>query len=262
MRDIYTIRTPEHVDFEFELAGVSARALALLVDLAVMAALMLVAVLGVVSVGLVLGGLAAAMYFVSAFAVQWGYGALCEWRWAGQTVGKRLLGIRVLQTGGTRITLMQAVIRNLVRVVDILPAFYLVGGTSALLDPRGRRLGDWAAGTIVVRQRRSPRPAAVVAPMERYNSFIHDPAVAHAGRRITAPERDAMMGLALRREGLPLAVRYALFSKLAQHLERRLGLPRPDHFSEERYVLNLTAVLLGLSERAARESPASDRSEC
>src|SRR4029077_20665243 len=125
---------------------------------------------------------------------------------------------------------------------DILPALYFVGAVCALLDRDGRRLGDLAAGTVVVRQRRSPRPRTLVAKVNRYNSFIHDPVVVHASTRITPRERDAMVGLAMRRESLPLAVRYALFGKLTQHLEARLGMKRPDYFSEERYVLNLTAV--------------------
>jgi uncharacterized RDD family membrane protein YckC len=252
MRDVYTIRTPENVSFDFELAGVATRAVAWLIDLLVMASLSMLLIIVAGVLGVVLGGIATAFYFVMAFCIQWGYGAFSEWRWNGQTIGKRSIGIRTLQQSGTRITLMQAVVRNLVRIVDILPALYFAGGVCALLDRHGRRLGDLAAGTVVVRQRRSPRPSAVVAPIERYNSFIHDPAVIHASTRISAPERDAMVGLALRRDNLPLAVRYALFAKLAQHLEARLGLARPDYFSEERFVLNLTAVVLGI---AAPEAP-------
>ena len=119
---------------------------------------------------------------------------------------------------------------------------------AALIDRQGRRLGDVAAGTVVVRQRRSPQPSAVMAHVDRYNSFVTDPRVIHASQRITAPERDAMIDLSLRRETLPLAVRYALFSKLARHLEARLGIERPTIFSEERFVLNLTAVALGLRQ--------------
>ena len=243
MRDTYAIRTPENVAFEFELAGIGARAFALLVDYAVMGALMVAAVVAAMALGVIGEGVAAAFYFVAAFAVQWGYGALCEWRFEGQTLGKRIVGIRVMRAEGTRITLTQAVVRNLVRIEDILPAFYFVGGASASSDPSGRRLGDFAARTVVVRQRRSPRPSSLVAPMERYNSFIEDPEVVHASRRITAIEREVMVALALRREQLPLAVRYALFAKMAQHFEERLRLPRPPHFSAERYVLNLAATL-------------------
>jgi uncharacterized RDD family membrane protein YckC len=254
VRDVYIIRTPENVSFEFELAGIASRAVAWVLDVLVMAALLSFGVLVASAIGVVLGGIALAIHFVVAFLVQWGYGALCEWRFNGQTLGKRVVGIRTLQASGTRITLMQAAVRNLVRIVDVLPALYLAGGVCALLDRNGRRLGDLAAGTVVVRQRRSPRPSAVIAPTERYNSFISDPGVIHASGRISAPERDAMTGLAIRREDLPLAVRYALFSKLARHLEVRLDLQRPDYLSEERFVLNLTAVLLGAPRPKVRRN--------
>lgn len=244
MRDLYAIRTPENVSFEFELAGLASRALAWAVDVVAMALLTGLALLGATLFGVVFAGFAQALYVVLAFLIQWGYGALFEWRLLGQTLGKRLLGLRVLSLSGTTITFAQAAVRNLVRIVDILPGCYLVGGCSALLDRHGRRLGDLAAGTLVVRQRSSPRPAAVLAPVDRYNSFSHDQSLAHAAERITAPERDTMIGLAVRREGLPVVVRYALFSKLATHLERRLGVARPDHLSEERFVLNLTAIVL------------------
>jgi hypothetical protein len=80
--------------------------------------------------------------------------------------------------------------------------------------------------------------------------------VIHATRRITPPERDAMVALSLRREELSLPIRRDLFRRLSQHLERRLGIDRPHFFSEERFVLNLTAVAVaGLSERRSLAPP-------
>ncbi|MEM9195437.1 MAG: RDD family protein [Myxococcota bacterium] len=248
MRDLYTIHTPENVKFEFELAGLGARGLAWFIDVLVMVGLILATSCVVSVLGQVSQGLAMALLSIGVFLVQWWYSAILEWRWGGQTIGKRVFGLRTLRVDGVRITFFQAVIRNLIRVVDILPALYLVGAVSSFLDPHRRRLGDLAAGTIVVRERRSPRPSAVVPPSERYNTFVNDPAVALAARRITPPERDAMVALGLRREELPLSVRKELFKDLSQHLEARLGVPRPPFFSEEKYVLNLTAVVLGLSE--------------
>lgn len=244
MRDVFLVRTPENVTFQFELARVGSRALAWVVDVLVMAVLT-VGVLRVAgAVVPVAGGFAEALVYVAVFLIQWWYSALLEWWWGGQTIGKRLVGLRTLSERGLRIDFAQAVIRNLVRMVDLLPGLYLVGGLSTLLDPHGRRLGDLAAGTIVVRERRTPAPSAVVPPSERYNSFVDDPAIALAVRRITAPEREAMVSLSLRREQLPLPVRRELFAQLAAHLEERLGVPRPPFFSEEKYVLNLTAVAL------------------
>jgi len=247
VRDAYTIRTPENVAFEFELAGLSARALAWFLDVMVMALLIGIASCAFSAMVPVLGGLALALLFVAIFLVQWWYSALCEWWLGGQTLGKKAVGLRTLHERGVRITFLQSVVRNLVRVVDLLPGLYLVGGVSAFLDGHGRRLGDMAAGTIVVRERRTPMPSAVVPPSERYNSFVNDPTVAHAARRITPPEREAMVALGLRREELPLSVRQELFERMSTHLEHRLGVPRPPYFSEEKFVLNLTAVVLGQS---------------
>jgi uncharacterized RDD family membrane protein YckC len=245
MRDTFVIRTPENVTFEFELAGVGSRALAWAVDVMVMATLMMITVLIVVALGVVIGEVAFVLLSVFSFLVIWFYAAVLEWAWGGQTIGKRVVGLRTVSDQGVRLSFLQSFIRNLVRIIDLMPGLYLVGGLSALLDTHGRRLGDLAAGTIVVRERRNPVPAAVVPPSERYNTFVHDPSVILAVRRITAPERDAMVGLSLRREQLPLAVRQELFVELAAHLEERLGIPRPPYFSEEKYVLNLTAVALG-----------------
>lgn len=241
----YVIRTPENVTFEFELAGVASRALAWVIDVVVMFVLIAVSVQLIGQLVTVAGGFAAALLFIAIFLVQWWYGALLEWWWGGQTVGKRIVGLRTLSEHGVRIGFLQSVIRNLVRMIDLLPGLYLVGGTSALVDGHARRLGDLAAGTIVVRERRTPAPSVVVPHSERYNSFVDDPSIALAVRRITAPERDAMVALSLRREQLPIAVRRELFARLAAHLEDRVGIARPPFFSEEKYVLNLTAVALG-----------------
>lgn len=244
MRDLHAVRTPENVVFEYELAGLASRALAWGIDLAVMAALVLLAGMLSSLFGLVLAGFAKALYFVALFAIQWGYGAFFEWRWDGQTFGKRVLRIRVLSAGGVPIGFGQAALRNLLRVLDILPGAYLLGAVCVLSDARARRFGDMAADSVVVRTRRSERPAEIVAPSDRYNSFVNVPWLTHAARTITAPERDAMLGLAFRRERLPLSVRHELFAKLARHLERRLEVQRPEYLSDERFVLNVTAALL------------------
>lgn len=247
LRDTHVVRTPENVTFEYELAGVASRALAWAVDLAVMAGLFLLswAVLSVMA--LAVGVLALVLMLLAGFLIFWWYAALCEWWLAGQTVGKRVVGLRTLQVSGVRITFWQAVVRNLVRIVDLLPLAYLVGAVSVVLDRHDRRLGDLAAGTIVVRETAASMPTAVVPPAERYNSFIHDPAVVQGARRVTAPERDAMVALALRRDQLPLALRRELFGRLAAHLSTRFGISRPPFFSEERFVLNLAAVVLTAS---------------
>jgi uncharacterized RDD family membrane protein YckC len=253
MREVYRVRTPENVVFEHELAQIPARAAAWGIDVLVMIAIVLVAERVLAGLAPALG-LGVALTITVFFVVHWFYFALSEWWSGGRTVGKRLIGLRVLDARGFRVGFVQALVRNLVRAVDFLPGLYLVGGLSALLDRHGRRLGDLAADTVVVRERNTPAPAAIVPPSERHNSFLADPAVRLAARRVTAPERDAMIALGLRRESLPLVVRHELFGRLAEHLEARLGVPRPPYFSPEKYVLNLTAVVLE-SHRAPGEGP-------
>lgn len=240
-----TIRTPENVEFGFELGGLASRLLAWLLDTAVIGGI--VVMLGAIFLllGVALGGFAIAFLFLAIFVVQWFYYVVLEWRFDGQTLGKRVLGLRAIDQRGFRIGFFQAAVRNLVRIVDFVPGLYLTGGLAALLDPHGRRLGDLAAGTIVVRSRAAPMPSAIVPQAERYNSFIDDPAVRHAARRIDADLRDVMVSLALRRESLALPVRLALFERLSRHLSEKLGVPRPPFFSDEKLVLNLTAVVLG-----------------
>lgn len=246
------IRTPENVEFAFELGGLTSRLAAWLLDTAIIAGL--VAVLGLVCLllGVALGGIAIALLFVATFAVQWFYYVVLEWRYDGQTLGKRVVGLRAVDHRGFRIGFFQAAVRNLVRIVDFVPGLYLAGAVTALLDPQGRRLGDLAAGTMVVRTRAAPMPSEVVPVAERYNSFIDDPSVRHAARRIDAGLRDVMVSLALRRESLPLPVRLALFGELATHLSAELGLEKPAFFSDEKLVLNLTAIVLGAGSGPAR----------
>jgi uncharacterized RDD family membrane protein YckC len=243
MRDVHTVRTPENVLIEHELAGLTARALGVLIDILVMATLVGLAALTCALFGVVLAGFARALYFVALFAIQWGYAVVLEWRWHGQTVGKRVAGTRVLSSQGLEISFGQAALRNLLRIVDIVPGGYLVGAMSALLDARGRRLGDIAADTIVVRVQHTPRLKDALGERERVSLIESGDAWASAARAISAPERDALLRLIARRDGLPLAVRYDLFAKLARHLESRLGLARSEFLSDERFLLNLAAVV-------------------
>ncbi|MBX7195275.1 MAG: RDD family protein [Sandaracinaceae bacterium] len=250
MREHLVIRTPENVAFEHELAALGTRAMAWSIDVVAIVGLILLTSLAVGEGLSRLGGLGMAIHFILIFLIQWGYGAVLEWLLAGRTLGKLLLGLRTVSDRGLRITLLQSAIRNLVRTVDFLPVLYGVGGVAALLDPRCRRLGDLAAGTVVVHERRTPRPSSFLPVSERHNTFASDPAVLVAARRITPPEREILVALCLRRDQLPLGVRHELFEELADHLSQRLHLPRPSFFSAEKFAVQLAAVVLGQSSTA------------
>jgi uncharacterized membrane protein SpoIIM required for sporulation/uncharacterized RDD family membrane protein YckC len=156
---VVQIETPEHVRIGFELAGIGSRSAAVIVDFGIltMASVGLFLALAglsqisssdlITSTGVALAGLAS-------FALQWGYFFLAEGFFDGRTVGKTILGLRVIGAGGTPVTPQAAALRNLVRIIDMQPIGSSVVGLGLVaLHPRSQRLGDIIAGTVVVRDR-------------------------------------------------------------------------------------------------------------
>jgi uncharacterized RDD family membrane protein YckC len=149
--------TPERIVFEYPLAGPFHRFCAYLIDLALL--LFLVVVAAIASLMLSLGSAGGiGLALVASFVLTWGYQAGCEGLCNGQTVGKRILDIRVVSDRGVPITGAQAVLRNLVGAVDgWFPFGFLLGLTSMMLSRKFQRLGDLAAGTmVVIEERRRP----------------------------------------------------------------------------------------------------------
>lgn len=161
---VLSLATPERVRFRFRLAGPLVRALAWSFDLVIRG--MVLTVFGVVAAllgvtGEMMAGIGVGVYLVFIFLLDWGYGAAFEWATGGRTPGKYALGLRVVRVDGGRPTGGAFVLRNLLRAADGL-GFGAVGFISASLDPMFRRLGDLAAGTVVLRESGTPRPAVVV----------------------------------------------------------------------------------------------------
>jgi uncharacterized RDD family membrane protein YckC len=152
------VETPDHVVLRYDLAGAGNRGFAAVVDFAiasliVFAALMLLGSVSPENVNsfFVLGGVAVIVTLV----LIWSYFILLEWLWNGQTIGKRIYKLRVINEDGSPAQFTAVLIRNLLRLVDFLPAFYGLGVLVIVLSPKSQRLGDLAAGTYVVR---APRP--------------------------------------------------------------------------------------------------------
>ncbi len=154
--DRISIATPEGVEVELVLAGLGSRLVAALLDHLI---------LGVILIALwIMGGLAAsgsaepgalvALLVVASFLVQFGYDVAFETLASGRTPGKRAAGLRVVRQGGGPVGFLAAAVRNLLRLADLLPGIYAVGAVFILATPRNQRLGDLAAGTLVVRERR------------------------------------------------------------------------------------------------------------
>lgn len=172
--DEYTIATPENVTFGYEVAGIGSRFIGALVDTIIIVVLLLLAnLLVAVVLGYVaddggfrgdfeadpgwLAGLVIALYALFNFAIIWGYYIFFELGWHGQTPGKRLAGTRVVRLDGSGAGFLEVAIRNLVRIVDFMPFAYAVGFVTMFFNRNARRLGDFAAGTLVIRQQREIR---------------------------------------------------------------------------------------------------------
>jgi uncharacterized RDD family membrane protein YckC len=158
-RDKLTIETPEQTVLEFEVAGVGSRFLALAYDtllqiLVGIGLLIIFLIAGVALPGATQSGIwFAAVIILAYFVLYFGYFAIFEVLWNGQTPGKKKEGLRVIKDSGRPITPAEAVGRNLMRIVDQLPAFYAVGICSVLLSRQNKRLGDFVTGTIVVHEK-------------------------------------------------------------------------------------------------------------
>jgi uncharacterized RDD family membrane protein YckC len=169
--DRISVATPEGVTLEASLAGVGSRFAAGLIDQALRIAL-LVALVGLQAVvGVdrsISSGVFVASVAVALFLVQFGYDVLFETLASGRTPGKRWTGLRVVSVGGAPVGFLASALRNILRIVDALPGFYLVGILAVLFTRNNQRLGDLAAGTLVVRDRRQatalPEPQAPAPP--------------------------------------------------------------------------------------------------
>ncbi len=229
------VETPEHVAIEYPLAGLGSRFAALLVD-GVIAGVLLAAgfLLGIgvlyfdpvvaVLTRILTPGRVVALMVLWLFAVTWGYFFCFEAFRDGQTIGKRMLGIRVVMEGGFPLTLEAAAIRNLVRVVD-LQLGGMVGGFSMLLSSRSQRLGDLAASTVVVRE----LPAAFPA--------LADATAATAAPRLDDAAFAALEAYADRRDGLDEAARERIAAELTAHV-RDVAPPRPGE-TDDGYLVRL-----------------------
>ncbi|MCC6334712.1 MAG: RDD family protein [Myxococcales bacterium] len=252
----HTVLTPEYVEFNFVLAGLMSRFLAWLID-AFVAALIALAIMIVLSFTMVLfPGFGSALGFVVWFLIDWGYMIFLESIWSGQTIGKKAMGLRVIQESGVRVGFYQSLLRNLARPIDRLPLFYLVGGASALFSESQQRLGDMLAGTIVVRERRLKIPSALERP-EGDTSLLNDSDFRARVGRLSAEEEATLFSAALRREELGMEARLALFATLARRLEDELGFVKPAHLSDEKLVLLVTAALA--ARNAERRKAAAPR---
>jgi len=240
------IRTPEGIVFSQLLAGPVTRFLAWLIDVLCIGCLLKLLGTILILVRVLNPDLSGALYALGYFIVSIGYGIVSEWFWRGQTIGKKLFRLRVVDAEGLRLQFNQIVTRNLLRFVDSLPAFYFVGGIVCLLSPVCQRLGDLAANTIVIRNPRLTEPDLNQLLAGKYNSLRQYPHLAARLRQRVLPAEAALaLQALLRRDQFEPVARVELFAELANHFRATVEFPpeASEGITDEQYLRNVVDVL-------------------
>jgi uncharacterized RDD family membrane protein YckC len=246
----YNVLTPERVSLHYDVAGIGSRAAAALADALVQLVLFVALVIASTAtaslepvrvVGAAVPWLGWVVLAIGSFLVLLGYHLLFELAWSGQTPGKRLLGIRVIRENGYPVRPVDAVVRNLVRVVDGPPFAFVIGIVVMLLNDRAKRLGDFAAGTIVVREARRQG-------LSVFQNLALGAAAAPDGAQPDGPlpslrAEDAILvrDFLVRRHSMAGPARAALAQRLAGAVAVRYGITaqRPSDGAEEPFLERL-----------------------
>ena len=272
------ILSAENVSFSLETAGLGSRLAAWSVDTAIQ---LLVALAGLIAVGgleyylgvsnyipPILQSIGQAILIILGFLLFFGYYFFFEWRWDGQTPGKRYFGLRVTMTDGLPLTLWPAMIRNIVRVVDFLPTFYGFGAVLCLSNSLNQRAGDLAAGTIVVVEGKREKAQKNLTMREAVDSFLNaattipgtqqsapyqdeelsveaiktvDPEAIALARTLSREDYELARDFLTRRETLPPVARQRLANSLALRLATKMKIAVPADV--ESFVADVVAML-------------------
>ena len=252
--DQLSIETPELVAIQMPIAGIGSRFIALLVDY-------LIWIPGILIVGKVFAYFmpsfsafnklseqwAVAIYVFLIVLFNWGYFTLFEAFWNGRTPGKRVARIRVIQRSGRAIGLFESMARNFIRYVDQIPFFYAVGAIAIFVTRDHQRLGDLAAGTLVVRDRIEEVPVSIEST-RTFTANIFAPAVPtpephtgfslpdHGIAKLSAADLQVLESFFARRLDMPLATREALAQRIASAIQAKSGLEPPPGVSTETFL--------------------------
>jgi uncharacterized RDD family membrane protein YckC len=233
-----TIETPEQISLEFPLAGVGSRGYALCIDT-------LIQVIAALVVGLIVAfttndlsrswvqarnwEIAIAVFLL--FCLYWGYFAIFEILWNGQTPGKRQAKIRVISASGRPITVFEGIGRNFMRAIDSI-GFYLVGSVACAIDKQNRRLGDMVAGTVVVHEIEEQGVFYWFGQQKPASA----PSVVQEVAQLTGAEFQLVETFLARRLDIPNLQRLESARAIANRMGERLHIPKEQRPSDEEFL--------------------------
>jgi len=266
--DQLSIDTPELVEIDLPLAGIGSRFVALLVDYLIWAVVVLLLIFLYLIVDPSFSRFsklgdkwATALFIFVPFLLYWGYFTLFEAFWNGRTPGKWVAKIHVIQISGRGIGLFESMTRNLLRAVDQFPFVYAVGVLCIFLTRQHQRLGDMAAGTLVVHERDRLAASGNESSGRTFTAGLFDPPVlpsrsvalfhldSNGIQRLGAADLEVLEGFLARRLDFNMATREALAQRIAEALRTKAGLETPPGIGNETFLEEVGRQLRDFSRR-------------
>lgn len=244
--NLRVILTPEHVPIALAPAGLGSRFVAFALDKMILLCFLIPCfwLTGL----LASAGLAGTIFLTLYFFCDTAYPIFFEVRRQGQTPGKRIVGIRVVDGRGLPISAPQAFTRNIARVVDGMPLLYGLGGLICLMDRHYRRFGDIMADTLVIKETRPVEKAkGLILSAQRFNSLRVPQVLRIIKHKVRLEEREFLLAVCLRAEHLDPKARFDLMEEVGGYYRKKLRVEDP-HLSGENIVRDLTSILFGEKE--------------
>lgn len=240
--DKLTIETPEQTLLDFPLAGIGSRFLALALDTLLQVAAGWVLAMAVFALAVPFGAFfsaagvwAVAIVLLFVFAIEFGYFAIFEALWNGQTPGKRWTHLRVIKDSGRPISAYDAILRNLLRIIDALPTLYATGLITMIISRENKRIGDYAAGTVVVHE----KPLQDVASIWQVPATPSQITPLGSGILINSEELQLIETFLERRGSLSQDVRWSMARQIADRMGNRIAVPPEARQDSEKFLEQL-----------------------
>jgi uncharacterized RDD family membrane protein YckC len=240
------IVTPTGVDFSFRLADPVTRSIALFIDVSIISVSLSTIKMTLVLLELLSPDFRAAIEILIYFLVSMGYTIMMEWFYRGQTLGKRVMKLQVIDEGGLRLHFSQIFMRNLLRFIDMMPMLYVIGGLASVINKKSQRLGDFAANTIVINLKSTSIPDVTQLDGHKYNSFRESILLVNRiHRKVSNNEAALALRSVLRRESLDSGERLKIYKEQADYFKEKLDLPEEltQNMSDEQLIRNIVDIM-------------------